>query len=102
MPVEIKELIIRAVVEQDRASTQDAQSLQTTTNEKEALDKLASAFDEPPELPFWLESLNLKKDDLIKAKELSYDGFKSYNLKLLKFLRKHTKLVSFPYDEELK
>lgn len=37
MPVEIKELIIRAVVEQDRASTQDAQSLQTTTNEKEAL-----------------------------------------------------------------
>ncbi|MFC1603758.1 DUF5908 family protein [Planctomycetota bacterium] len=37
MPVEIKELIIRAVVEQDRESTQDAPSLRTTNDEKQAL-----------------------------------------------------------------
>jgi hypothetical protein len=39
MPVEIKELIIRAVVEQDRESTQDSPDLQTVDNrdEKEAL-----------------------------------------------------------------
>lgn len=37
MPIEIKELIIRAVVEQDRESMQDAASLRTTENEKEAL-----------------------------------------------------------------
>lgn len=39
MPVEIKELIIRAVVEQDRESTQDAPDLQTVDDgdEKEAL-----------------------------------------------------------------
>jgi hypothetical protein len=39
MPIEIKELIIRAVVEQDRESTQDAPSLQTVDDgdEKKAL-----------------------------------------------------------------
>jgi len=37
MPVEIKELIIRAVVEQDQESSQNAPSLQTSDNEKEAL-----------------------------------------------------------------
>jgi len=37
MPVEIKELIIRAVVEQDRESTQSAPGLRTVDDEKEAL-----------------------------------------------------------------
>jgi hypothetical protein len=39
MPIEIKELIIRAVVEQDRESTQDSPDLQTVDDgdEKKAL-----------------------------------------------------------------
>ena len=52
-------------------------------------------------MDYWLESLNLTRDDLKKVKYLSYEGFKSYNFKLLKVLRKYTNLVSFPYDEEL-
>ena len=70
-------------------------------NREEALEKLTTAFDEPPELEFWLKSLNLSRDDIKKVKDLSYKGFKSYNFKLLKFLKKHTKLVSFPYDQEV-
>ena len=67
----------------------------------EALEQLKDANKEPKEMDFWLESLNLTRDDLRGVKDLSYDGYKSYNFRLLKFLRKYTKLVSFPYDEEL-
>lgn len=67
----------------------------------EALEKLKSVHEEPEELDYWLKCLNLSHDDVKKAKSLSCAGFKSYNFKLLKFLRKHTKLVSFPYDEEM-
>jgi N-acetyl sugar amidotransferase len=68
---------------------------------EEASEKLTHAFEEPPELELWLQSLKVTRDDLKKAKDLSYKGYKSYNFKLLKFLRRHTKLVSFPYDEEI-
>ena len=68
---------------------------------EEALYQLENKDEEPPEMDYWLKSLNLTRDDLKKVKDLSYEGFKSYNFKLLKFLRKHTNLVSFPYDEEL-
>lgn len=37
MPVEIKELIIRAVVEDDRKPRQDSAQVSTTTDEKEAI-----------------------------------------------------------------
>lgn len=67
----------------------------------EALEKLKSALKEPAELDYWLKSLNLTRNDVAKAKYLSYSGFKSYNFKFLKFLRKHTKLVSFPYDDKI-
>jgi N-acetyl sugar amidotransferase len=67
----------------------------------EALDQLKNKDEEPAEMGYWLDSLGLTREDLKQVKNVSYDGFKSYNFRLLKILRKHTKLVSFPLDEEL-
>lgn len=67
----------------------------------EALQQIAERDGEPPELDYWLEKLDLRRDDLEKVKHLSYDGFKTYDFRMLKLLKKYTRLVSHPYTEEL-
>ena len=69
---------------------------------EEALRQLSQKHGEPPELDYWLEKLDLRRDDLEKVKHLSYDGFKTYDFRMLKLLRKYTRLVSHPYTDELK
>jgi N-acetyl sugar amidotransferase len=68
---------------------------------EEALAQISEKDGEPPELEYWLKKLDLSREDLAKVKHLSYDGFKTYNFKILKILGKYTNLVSHPYAEEI-
>jgi hypothetical protein len=61
----------------------------------------ATTQEEPPAMEHWLNSLGLQRQDIDRARRASYDGFKTYDLRMLKVLRKYTKLVSFPLEDEL-
>lgn len=66
----------------------------------EALQKLAAGHKEPPELEEWMKCLGIDREAFQEGLKRSHAGFKSYNFKILKFLRKHTKLVSFPLEDD--
>jgi N-acetyl sugar amidotransferase len=68
---------------------------------EEALSQIAERDGEPAVLDYWLKKLNLSREDLKKVKHLSYDGFKTYNINMLKFLRKYTNIVSHPYTDKI-
>ena len=68
---------------------------------EEALAQISEKDGEPAELDYWLKKLDLSRGDLAKVKHLSYDGFKTYNVGMLKLLRKYTNLVSHPYTEKI-
>lgn len=66
----------------------------------EALAQLPTKIEEPEILDYWLKQLNVTREDVARARDLSFKNFKSYNLRLLKILSKYTKLVSFPLEED--
>lgn len=66
----------------------------------DALAQLPTKIEEPAIMDYWLKQLNVSREDVANAKNLSFSGFKSYNQGLLKFLSKHTKLVSFPLEDD--
>lgn len=68
---------------------------------EEAISKLQLKNEEPPEMKEWMERLSITTDEFQNGMQKSYAGYKSYNYKFLKFLRKHTKLVSFPLEDEI-
>jgi len=65
-------------------------------SKEEALEKITveEHDEEPAALEFFLEYLNLTKDDIVQAQQRSHTDFKTYNRKLLRIIQKTTSLIS--------